>query len=371
MTPLDFTTLVQNQIAAIQAATIKILDFSIGSVLRALVESNSSVVIYLQTLLLRILASTRAATCSGEDLDTWMADYGLARLQAIGSTGYVTFSRFTTALAANLPIGYLVETSTGAQVFTVLADETHANYNPLTKMYVIPAGQASITVPIEAIYTGSTTNVMAGAINTLTQSIPGIDVVTNALALTNGVDAETDTAFRTRFIEYIASLARATQDAIAYAILKIQPGLTYTIVENYDYAGAVKQGYFYVVVDDGTGQPVQTLLDSISASINAVRPLCSTYGVYAPVIVAANVSMNLTLSGGDAAVIKQMVKDNITTYLNKVGLGNTAPYTILAQLAYNTSPFITNVTGILLNGATADLTVTKKQVIKAGTVGVN
>ena len=48
--------------------------------------------------------------------------------------------------------------------------------------------------------------------------------------------------------------------------------MTYTLVENQTYAGATQYGYFYVVVDDGTGSPSSTLLSSVANAIDAVRP---------------------------------------------------------------------------------------------------
>jgi hypothetical protein len=71
----------------------------------------------------------------------------------------------------------------------------------------------------------------------------------------NGSDAESDAAFRLRFVEYISSLAKATPAAVDYAITSLQLGLTDVIVENYDYAGNYKPGSFYTVIDDGSGSP--------------------------------------------------------------------------------------------------------------------
>ncbi|MEF9481383.1 hypothetical protein [Ralstonia sp. 1B3] len=91
----DWVTLVRNQVAAIQGYAKVLVDLTVGSVLRAVVEANAAVTVWLQGLILQVLAITRAATSSGSDLDTWMADFGLTRLAAVPATGSVTFSRFT------------------------------------------------------------------------------------------------------------------------------------------------------------------------------------------------------------------------------------------------------------------------------------
>jgi lysozyme len=58
--------------------------------------------------------------------------------------------------------------------------------------------------------------VSAGQINTITQALTGIDTVTNVTGFLNGSDAESDAALRTRFIAYVASLSKATKNAIGY-----------------------------------------------------------------------------------------------------------------------------------------------------------
>ena len=79
----DFDTLVEEQAAIVQGSSSRaLLDFSIGSILRAIVEAYAAVAMWLQGLILSVLSLTRAATSSGSDLDSWMADFGLTRLAA-------------------------------------------------------------------------------------------------------------------------------------------------------------------------------------------------------------------------------------------------------------------------------------------------
>ena len=80
-----FTTLVQNMAAAVQSAATQLLDLTVGSVMRAVLEANASVALWMQWLILQVLQMTRAATSIGSDLDSWMADMSLARLPACTS----------------------------------------------------------------------------------------------------------------------------------------------------------------------------------------------------------------------------------------------------------------------------------------------
>ena len=96
----DFPTLVRNQAAAVSASCATVLDVSVGSVLRAIIEANASVALWMQWLILEVLALTRASTSNGADLDSWVADFGLTRLPAVVASGSARFSRATPGLAS-------------------------------------------------------------------------------------------------------------------------------------------------------------------------------------------------------------------------------------------------------------------------------
>lgn len=372
MTTKDFTTLVREQVTAIQSKATSLLDFTIGAVLRAIVESNAALMLWLQGMILQLLATTRAATSSGADLDSWVNDFGIARLAAFAASGQVTFSRFTATAQAAIPIGTQVETGDGNQTFSVTLDAANVNYSASLGGYVIAAGVASIIVPVAALTAGSGGNVVIGGISVFTSPLPGVDTVTNAAAFTNGADAETDAALRVRFVAFIMSLAKATKNAIGYAVTSLQAGLNYSLVENYDYSGAYHPGYFYVVIDDGTGVPSGTLLATAANAIEAVRAVTTTFGVFAPGVVNAVIVMTVTVTAGyDATATKALVQAAVTNYINALPLGQTLFYSRLAQVAYDASPGITNVAAVSANGGAADIAATAKQVIKASSVTVN
>lgn len=372
----DFTTLVRESVTAIQGYASVLIDLTVGSILRALVEANAAVTVWLESLIMQVLAITRAATSSGADLDSWVADFGVSRLPATFATGQVTFARFTPTQQAVVPVGATIQTGDASQQYTVVADTTNPAYNATLGGYVLAAGTATVNVPVLARVAGAAGNAVIGAVSVIAGAIPGVDTVTNAASFANGADAESDPALRTRFIAYIRSLSKATKDAVGYAITSLKQGVTYSLVENQSYAGAVQMGYFYVVVDDGTGVPGSTFLATAANAIEAVRPLCSSYGVFAPVLVNAAVTMTCTIAAGyDGAATRQLVATAVANYINALPRDPatqtmTLPYSRLAQVAYDASPGVTNVTGVTLNAGTADLVATAKQTIKSSTVSV-
>ena len=137
-----------------------------------------------------------------------------------------------------------------------------------------------------------------GSIALLASAIPGVDAVTNAHAFQNGLDAETDDAFRSRFANFIASRSRATLVAVGYAISSIQQGLNYTVQENVDATGAPRMGNFVVTVDDGSGNPSSALLTTVQTAIDAIRPIGSIFSIQPPVVLTVGVSLTIILSPG-------------------------------------------------------------------------
>jgi hypothetical protein len=368
----NFQTLVRNSAAALQGACAQLLDLSVGSVLRALLEANASIALWLQWVIFLVLGTTRAATSTGSDLDTWMADYGLVRLPAVAATGIVTCGRFTPAASALLPVGAQLRTTDGSQVFAVAADATNPAWSLTQTGYILAAGVASVNVPVAAVVPGSAGNAQAGTITLLGTAIPGVDTVSNAAAMSGGLDAESDAAFRARFANYIATLAEATTRAVEYAVMAVQQGIAVTVSENAGPQGNYRPGNFVVTIDDGSGSPPASLLATCSAAINAVRPIGSTYSVQPPSVLVANVSLSITVGANStSAQIQPIVVASLIEYINALPIGATMPYTRLAQVAYDASPQVINVSSLVVNGGTADLSPGASGVVMAGTVTVD
>jgi uncharacterized phage protein gp47/JayE len=367
-----FNTLVQSMAAAVQASATQLVDLTVGSTLRAVLEANASIGLWMQWLILQVLRTTRAATSAGADLDSWMADLTLTRLPAVQATGIVTFARFTPLLSAVVPAGTLVRTADGAQTFSVTVDTTKSAWSAASDGYVVASGLASLDLPVVAVVPGSAGNVQSGAISVLASAVPGIDSATNNAAFQNGLDAESDDAFRSRFQNFIASRSRATTAAVGYAISSIQQGLNYAIQENVDPAGRPSPGQFVITVDDGSGSPSTALLSTVQNAVDAVRPVGSVFSVHPPTVVTANVSMLITVSANTPkAPVQATVGNAIGAYINGLPIGAGLPLTKLAQIAYSADPSVINVSALSVNGGANDLPSTATNVIKTGTVAVN
>lgn len=277
----SFTAIVQSFAAGVQGRASDLIDFTVGSPLRAIAEAMAALTLWLQSIALQILAATRAATSSGTDLDTFVADFGLSRIGATYASGVVTFGRFTAnATAITIPVGTQVRTSDDSQTFIVIADATYGTYSASAAGYVMAALVGSINVPVEAVVAGSGGNVSASTITQILSTIAGIDTVTNSSAFTNSADQESDSALRSRFVAYINQLSKGTRAAIDYAISLISTNIERTLTENHNTSGNIDYGYFYAVIDDGTGSPSSATIAAANAAIENVRAFTIAYGVF-------------------------------------------------------------------------------------------
>jgi uncharacterized phage protein gp47/JayE len=362
-----FSQLIEDMSAALQSSSTRLIDVSVGSVVRAIFEANASVALWLQWLILQVLQTTRATTSSGQDLDTWMMDFGLARLPAVQSTGVVTFSRYAANLDASIPVGSLVKTGDGLLSFAVDKDITLSTWSAALGGYVIPGGVNAIDLPVACAIGGSAGNVLGGTITVIAASLPGVDQVTNASALSDGSDAESDTAFRGRFQDFLASRSRATIGAIRNAVAGVRQGLNVAIIENSGADGSTQVGAFVVIVDDGTGQPSANLLSNVATAVDSVRPIGTMFAVVPPQVLRVDVSMTVRFaSPGDANIGIPSIERYVTAFLDRLAIGKTASVTRVAQQAYLAGPFVENISLVLLNGGASDVVVNSLAVVKAG-----
>ena len=366
----NFATLVQNMAASVQGSARVLLDLTAGSVLRAILEANASIALWLQWIAVQILAATRAATSNGPDLDTWVADFGLARLPGQAASTTVTFSRFTPGFAASIPVGAQVKTGNAAITFNVLADPTNPAFSAATSSYTVASSAGSITVPVQAALSGIAGNVAAGAISLLATAMPGIDAAANPNAAAGGMDAEPDAALRIRFANFIDSRSRATPAAIAFTIQSLQQGLSFGLAENADPAGVTRPGFFTVTVDDGSGYPPPTTIAAVSAALETVRPVGTQFAVQPPTVLPADVALTISPPAASHATAQANVAAAIHAYVASLPIGAGLPLSRLAAIAYAADASVTNVASLAINGA-ADLVAAPNAIIKPASVTVD
>lgn len=366
-----FQQLLQRMSAAIQSSASQLVDLSVGSMLRAVLEANASIGLWIQWLIVQTLSMTRAATSNGTDLDSWMADFLLTRQPATPARGVATFSRLLTGSAIVIPVGTVLKATSANVSFLVTADIANGAWQTDSLNYRLPTGISAADLPIVAQSVGASGNVTAGTITTLASAVPGLDFVSNALALSGGCDAESDLKFRDRFHAYINSRSQATATAVGYAIISLQQSLRYRLFENSDATGTWQPGQFLVIVDDGSGQPSASTISNVYAAIDKVRPVGSSFVVRPPDIVPVTVVILLsTGSGALDANTSELVIKTVTAYINQLPIGATLSMTRLVEIAYRAGRFPDNISSVSINNTSADLVCSTHGVLKAQTITV-
>jgi hypothetical protein len=358
----SFTTIVANTVAGIQGRAAALIDFAEGSPLRAIVEGFAGVFLWFQALALQILAAARLSTSSGNDVDTFTADFmpvvpgtTSPRLGSQAANGLLVFSRFTAGPSSCfIPVGAEAQTSDRTQSFLVTADPSLATFSPELNGYTLVPGLASITVPAAAQISGSSGNVQAGAVSVVRSPLTGIDSVSNPAAFVAGADQESDSALKARFAAYILGLSRGDIYGLTAAIQGAEVNLQWCIVENYYFSGAFHPGFFFVVVDDGSGAPPPEFMDAIRTAVYSVRPLGIEAAIFPPQIKLVTVQMQVTTAQGyDHNTVVGLVANAVADGINSLGLGMRLDFNRLSVWAYSVQG-VTGVSAVTLNGAAGD-----------------
>jgi uncharacterized phage protein gp47/JayE len=215
---LNFQAIVSQSAAAVQAKAAKLLNLTVGSVLRSLLEASASIGLWVQYLIVQVWLGTRLATSSGVDVDSFVNDFLLTRLPAAPANGFVTFGRFSTSTTALLTpyfnadgstntSGVQVETADASTVYGVITDTSNAAWNAQLGGYLMAGGASSLDLPVKCLTAGVSGNVQAGTISLIATAVPFVDTVTNAAPFENGADQESDAALKARFVNYINTRA--------------------------------------------------------------------------------------------------------------------------------------------------------------------
>ena len=114
---------------------------------------------------------------------------------------------------------------------------------------------------------------------------------------------------------------------------------------------------------------VRLKLAPLTAAIVPVIGLGYTFTVQGPSCITANVGFTLTAAPGYVkGNLLAPAETAVTAFINALPMGAALPWSRLAQVVYDSTPGVGNVTGMLANAGTADLGGGTAQVVRAGTV---
>jgi len=207
-------------------------DVGVGSATYKILEAVAQEIAYANNNSVLQTYSYDINTKAGTELDAFVNLFGIYRMLGKRSTGAVTFSTNTVATnILDIPIGTQVAvpiggnyTNTTAIIFTTTAPA------------IIPVGGTSALVPVTAVLPGITGNVPANTVTSFITTLNGITSITNAAAITGGLDPESDLALQKRWTNTAFNNNAGT--AGKYVITALQD-------PNVTLANAVGQQNFY------------------------------------------------------------------------------------------------------------------------------
>lgn len=148
------------------------------------------------------------STASGIYLTRHGLDFGITRTAGTKATGVIAFSRLSSTGSVTIASG--TQLVTDPSLYDSLVYVT-------TQTATINSGFLNTTATIEAFEAGSKYNVLPDSVRFFVTPIAGVDDITNASAITGGLDETTDSVLKTNILEGIQNLARATVSALRYA----------------------------------------------------------------------------------------------------------------------------------------------------------
>lgn len=289
-------------------------------------------------------------TSAGIYMDNRAAEFGLIRIIGIAAAGQVTFTGTNNTA---IPKGTIVQTSSGLQYLT-------------SATATITSGSVIVNIIASAI--GSSYNVPTNVITTLPVQINGITSVTNSIAITNGVDTETDAAFLARFLIFVQTPATSGNAAHYKQWAQQVSGIGSTQVYPL-WAGA---GTIKVCAIDVNSQPLSSaLLTNLSTYIEANRPIGAMVTYETATSLPINIAVKITLSSGYTNTqIQTALTSSITNYLASIAFNqSTVSYAKIGSLIIGTIG-VADYSNLTINTGSINITIPQEQVAILGTITI-
>ncbi|MHC1683411.1 MAG: baseplate J/gp47 family protein [Clostridiaceae bacterium] len=263
-----------------------------------------------------------ADTATGEDLDRVCEERGVYRKLATKAFGTVVI---TGSVEASINSGDKVASDTITYIFT-------------EDKVIDGTGQANVNIECEVA--GSYGNVPINAIKYFPQTLDGLIIVTNTVAISNGYDEETDEELRDRFYQNVRTPSTSGNK---YHYLNWAKEVT-GIGDAKVFPLALGHGTVKVVVVNSNKRAADSLLiSSVSSYIEENRPIGATVSVISAIEKAINVNATLTIDSNNYSLetVTVALEDVLTEYFKDIAFVET--YVSYAKIG----SLILSATGVL------------------------
>lgn len=287
-------------------------------------------------------------TAQGEYLDHHAQLRALERKTAARAQGTVRFfGDAASTMDRAIPAGTVCMTS-GLVRFETTQDA------------VMAAGASRVDVPAQAVEPGSSGNVIAGSIRSLSAAPAGITGCTNPQAMSGGTDAEDDEHLRRRILDSFLRLPNGANSAFyEQSALAFDEVAAAAALPRNRGAGTVD-----VVVATPQGIPDQSLLEQLNEHFRERREIAVDVCVLAPEPVTVDVRVQI--ESADMEQATQQIKQALTAWFSGQRLGQNVLRAKLGSLIFG----LDGVDNYTLSAPAADISVSKAQLPVLGTITV-
>ena len=237
-------------------------------------------------------------TAETAEMERWASIWGISRLAAAAATGSLTA---TGTVGAQIAAGTVWRRGDGVEYST---DAT------------VILGATGATVAVTARQPGATGDAAAGVTVTLLSPIAGVVSQGLVVAITGGVDVESDEGLRSRLLLRLRSTPRggSAEDYVGWA-RAAHADVTRAWARTS--ATALGTVTVYVMTDDAspTGIPSAGVVAAVAAYIGQRRPVTAAVTVLAP----TPVPLDLTIAGitPDSATVRAEVEAEVADLIRR------------------------------------------------------
>ena len=290
-------------------------------------------------------------TAEGEYLDYHAQLRSLERKPALPAQGTV---RFTAGEAAQsdraIPEGTVCMTAGLVRFAT-------------TQAAVLPAGELTVDVPVQALEPGTAGNVSAQTVVSMAVAPMGIASCTNPQAFAGGADGEGDEELRARILDTFRRLPNGANAAFyEQGALSFDQVAAAAVIPKPRGLGSVD-----VIVSTLAGTPGEELLEQLQDYFEQRREIAVDVQVKAPTPVTVNVAVQVKAKGGwDKTQVLDQVEEALEGWFDGKLLGQDVLLARLGSLIYGCD----GVENYAISAPAADLAVDAGQLPVLGTLSV-
>lgn len=330
--------ILQDMVSYLAASASALTDVNVGSATRSLLEAISVVVAEIHWLQEQLILRFFVATSFGQWLDRRAAEVDVYRVLENPTQRVLTVSHAAGA-AVLIPEGHRFKTVQGSEVqvfYEVLAATT------------LPAGNASVDVPVISVASGAATALPDGVTLEQTgEALAGIDSVVTSTISAAGTDRESDDSLRARTLEAMRRPRGPGSKTDLHGWALEAGAADAVVLPNWDATtAAYALGHATIIVlGPGNTVPSAEVLEAVQDHIDP-EPYTEGGGraavgarihVIAPSTVPIDVTVTVEAADGyvEADVLAQ-VQANVAAVINGLTMKQKVKYAELANAVWDT-----------------------------------